>query len=123
MKIKIKTEGIEREANLNDSETAKQIYNKLPIESVVKRWGDEIYFDIPLHLNQEPDAKEDVNVGDLGFWSKGDCFCIFFGKTPASKNEKPRAASPVNIFGKVIGDIDIFKNVKDGEEIIIEKLG
>ena len=49
-------------------------------------------------------------------------FYVFFGKTPASTNEKPRAASPVNIFGKVIGDIDIFKNVKDGEEIIIEKL-
>jgi len=123
MKIRIIAKNIEKEAEVDDSETAKQIYSKLPFKSAVKTWGDEIYFEIPLHIEQASDAKADVEIGDLGFWPQGDCFCIFFGKTPASTDEKPRAASPVNVFGKVIGDVDIFKKINDGEEIVIEKKG
>ena len=64
-------------AELNSSETAKGIYNKLPIKGKINRWGDEIYFEVPVHLDLDEDfAKEVVGKGDLGFWPEGDCFCI-----------------------------------------------
>ena len=106
-------------AELNDSPTAQQIWQALPIEGKANRWGDEIYFEIPVKANQEPDAREQVEVGELGYWPVGHAFCIFFGPTPVSTDERPRAYSPVNILGRVIGDATRFRNVKDGMRVQI----
>ncbi|MBD3289347.1 hypothetical protein GF337_11140 [candidate division KSB1 bacterium] len=108
-------------AQLNNSETAEKIYDALPIEGIVKTWGDEIYFDIPVEIDQAPDAVADVEVGALGYWSAGSAFCIFFGRTPVSTGDKPRAASPVNVFGVVMDDPTILKSVKDGKHITISR--
>ena len=64
---------------------------------------------------------ERVEKGELGFWPEGDAFCIFFGPTPASTGDEIRPASAVNVFGKVIGDAAIFKQVPPGTKIIIER--
>ncbi|MBI2106165.1 hypothetical protein HYT56_05015 [Candidatus Woesearchaeota archaeon] len=121
MKIKIKSGNVEAKAELSDSYTAKRIFEKLPFSSLVQTWGDEIYFSIPIKLGED-DAKIEVEVGELGYWPPGNAFCIFFGRTPASKSNKPRAASNVNVFGKITGDPLVFKSVKDGSKIIVEKL-
>lgn len=120
-KIIIETDTITIEAELNDSSTARVIYDALPFSGSANRWGDEIYFTIPLHVEQEPDAKEEVEVGDLGFWPMGDAFCIFFGLTPVSKNDKPRAYSPVNIFGRVMSDPLVLKKIQSGTKIHVRK--
>jgi len=62
-----------------------------------------------------------VDKGDIAYWPQGKCFCIFFGKTPASEDNRPKAASKVNVFGKIIGDYNIFKQVKAGDQIAIAK--
>ena len=121
MKIKIKSGNIEANAELKNTETAKKIYDALPLTGMANRWGQEIYFSIPVYLEEEKDSKEVVGMGDVAYWPTGNCFCIFFGKTPASKGNEPRAASKVNVFGKVIGDTTMLKNIKDGDEIIISK--
>jgi hypothetical protein len=56
-------------------------------------------------------------VGELGYWPPGSAFCIFFGRTPASTDDRPRAASAVNIIGKVLGDATVFKAVASGTKI------
>lgn len=119
-KIRIKLENISVEGILNDTKTADAIWNALPIEGSVNLWGDEIYFSVPVKLSSEFE-KEVVELGDLGYWPPGAAFCIFFGKTPASKKDEIRPASPVNIFGKIISDLDSFKKAKSGEKIIVEK--
>ncbi|UCD41159.1 MAG: hypothetical protein JSV69_11290, partial [Chloroflexota bacterium] len=95
-KITIKFEELTFQAQLNESPTAAEIWKQLPFESRVNTWGEEIYFEIPLDMPQEPDAREVVAVGELGYWPVGRAFCIFFGPTPVSTDEKPRAYSPVN---------------------------
>ncbi len=120
MKIRIKTKDTNLLAELNDSDTARKIYDNLPITGSIKRWGDEIYFEIPVHIDEEDTATEILEVGDLGFWPQGDCFCIFFGRTPASQGDEIRAASKVNVFGKVENPA-ILKQTKDGDPITIEK--
>jgi len=107
------------EAELLDTPTARKIAQALPIEGSVNVWGDEIYFDIPLTIDQEPDASQDVAVGDLGYWPVGPAFCIFFGPTPVSSGDQPRAYSPVNVFGRVMGDPQLFKSVPGGATITI----
>jgi len=119
-KITIKTEDLKVDAGLNDSNTAQKIWEALPIEGSVNTWGDEIYFSIPVNIGVE-NAEEVVSEGDLGYWPPGSAFCIFFGLTPASQGDEIRPASPVNIFGKIIGDPKVFKKVSSGAKIIIEK--
>ena len=118
--ITIKVENIKIDAELNGSETAQKIWKALPIEGSVNIWGDEIYFSITVKVGLE-NAKAVVSEGDLGYWPPGNAFCIFFGPTPASHGEEIRPASPVNIFGKIIGDSQVFKKVCSGAKIIIEK--
>ncbi|MFC2098298.1 cyclophilin-like fold protein [Bacteroidota bacterium] len=118
-KIIIKSGDIKLHAELNDSETAKAVWDILPLEGVANVWGDEIYFTIPLHVDQEADARQEVEVGTLAFWPAGDAFCIFFGPTPVSITNKPRAYSPVNVFGKILGDATILKQVSDGEQVMV----
>jgi hypothetical protein len=119
-KITITVEDIKMSAELNDSETARKIWEALPIEGRVNTWGDEIYFSIPVNVGLE-NAKAVVSEGDLGYWPPGSAFCIFFGLTPASQGDEIRPASPVNVFGNIIGDPKAFKKVRSGAKIIVEK--
>lgn len=119
-RIKITAGKVRLEAELNDSPTAKAIFNALPIEAKANRWGGEIYFTIPVEAELEADAREVLEAGELGYWPAGNAFCMFFGKTPASKKDEIRAASAVNVIGKVKGDLSGLWNVADGAEVIIE---
>jgi hypothetical protein len=73
----------------------------------LSRWGEELYGEIPVSIDKE-NSQVDCEVGDVGYWPDGKGFCIFFGPTPASKGDKPKAASPVNIFARIEGDAKIF---------------
>lgn len=121
MKVRITVGDVTVEAVLDGSETAKAVYGILPVESGYSTWGDEIYFHIPLHLDYE-NQREVVEVGDLGYWPEGDCFCIFYGRTPASRGGEVRPASAVNVFG----GIDPVEAVKlrnaEADKIIVEKV-
>jgi hypothetical protein len=81
-------------------ETCKAIWEKLPFELNLARWGEELYGEIPVSIGKE-NSQVDCEIGDIGYWPDGNAFCIFFGPTPASKDDKPKAASPVNIFAKI----------------------
>ncbi|MFQ5483990.1 MAG: cyclophilin-like fold protein [Desulfobacterales bacterium] len=120
--ITISVEGLSLSAELNDSETAQKISEALPIEGTVNIWGEEIYFDIPVYADQASDAREEIEVGTLAYWPAGSALCIFFGRTPVSTGEKPRAYSPVNIVGHVSDDVEPLKSVSNGSTIRIAGL-
>jgi hypothetical protein len=120
-KIIISAGAVSLPAELNDSPTARQIWEVLPIAGKANVWGDEIYFEIPLVADQEPDARAEVEVGELGYWPVGRAFCIFFGPTPVSTDERPRAYSPVNVLGRVLGDVTEFRAVRGGETVHITR--
>lgn len=109
------------EAELNETDTARKIWDALPIEKRGNTWGDEIYFAIPVKAGEE-NPKEVVQEGDIAYWPPGSAFCIFFGPTPASRGNEIRPASPVNVVGKLLGDPKEFRKVSNGEKVIIEKV-
>ncbi len=117
-KVRITAGTIEAEAELNSTGTAREIWEALPIKGRVNLWGDEIYFSIPISLQLEA-GQEVVDAGDLGYWPDGNAFCIFFGATPVSRGDEIRPASPVTVFGKVIGDATIFRKVAGGTKITV----
>jgi len=118
--IRITVGQISAAAELNDSATASAIWDALPIEAKAETWGDEIYFGIPVRAEAER-AKEVVALGDLGYWPPGHAFCIFFGPTPASRGDEIRPASAVNVIGRVSGDATVFKKVRAGTRVTIER--
>ncbi len=119
--IQITAGSIALKATLYENETADAIWERLPIEGHTNRWGEEIYFPIPVELREAEDARQEMDIGELGYWPTGSAFCIFFGPTPVSRGSQPRAYSNVNPFGKVDGDATILSNVRDGEEIKVAK--
>jgi hypothetical protein len=118
--LRIKVGSVMALAELNDSKTAEAIWQALPLRGNINTWGEEIYFAIPLKMELE-DEQEVVSSGDLGYWPRGSAFCIFFGPTPVSREDEIRAASPVNTFGKLIDDPKVFKEVREGEIIVVER--
>ena len=119
--IRIQAGPVTALAELNDTKTADEVWGILPIAGEVNTWGDEVYFSIPLHIDPE-DGREVVDAGELGYWPTGSAFCIFFGPTPASLGDEIRAASAVNVFGRLTGDPQEFKAVGDGQRITIERV-
>ncbi len=116
--ISIVTERSTIKVKLNDTKTAKKLLKILPAYSRVNKWGDEIYFSIPMKAEIE-NGVEVVEVGTVAFWPPGSALCIFFGRTPASISNKPQAVSPVTVIGSVIGEESVknLKEIKDGEEV------
>jgi len=119
-KIKLSVGDVSLEGELNDTPTAVKVAEALPIKTAFSTWGDEIYFGIPVHADLDAGAREEVNMGDLGYWPPGNAFCIFFGPTPMSSGENIVPASAVNIIGKVQGDATRFKRVMHEKEILVE---
>ena len=118
--IKITAGEVEIEAELNDTRSGEMIAEALPIEGQANTWGEEIYFSIEVDCPEE-DPQPTVELGDLGYWPPGSAFCMFFGQTPMSSAEEIRPASPVNIIGKMTGDLDALKAVRSGAAVVIEK--
>lgn len=109
-------------AEIFDTATGRAIYDSLPIKCNVSSWGNEIYFELPVNVELEEGAQAEVSVGDLAYWPNMPAFCIFYGPTPVSTGENPAAASPVNVFGKLLEtDINRLSRIKDGENVIVEK--
>jgi hypothetical protein len=108
-------------ARLEDNETAQAIWDALPFEGSANRWGDEIYFTIPVELQEASDARQVMSLGELGYWPVGSAFCIFFGPTPVSHADEPRAYSNVNPFGQIDSDITNLRKVKSGEMVSVRR--
>jgi hypothetical protein len=111
--IRIKAKRVEMTATLNESATAKKLWEALPIESQARLWGKEVYFEIPIHMDAD-DAQAKVPSGTVAFWPDGDCLCLFYGQTPAS---------PVNVVGTLEGDPNELAKIKSGEPIRVERAG
>jgi hypothetical protein len=117
-RIRIAAGDVEATAELNSTATAEAIWEELPIKGRASLWGNEIYFSIPPSLRLE-NGQELVSMGDLGYWPEGNAFCIFFGATPVSRGNEIRPASPVTVFGKIMGDATILRKVAAGTEITV----
>lgn len=118
--IKIQAGPVYAEAELNDTDTARAVWNALPVRATANTWGEEIYFEIPLRHPLEL-GQEVVQAGDLGYWPTGRAFCIFFGPTPASKGDEIRPASPVTVIGHLRSNPQSFRHVRDGVRVVITR--
>ncbi len=118
--LRIRGEEADLKVDLGGGPTAEEIWGRLPYEASASRWGDEIYFEIPVSVGPEDEARETVEVGDVCYWPQGEALCIFFGPTPASVDEKPKAASPVTVVGRISEGLDNVERIESGETLKVE---
>ena len=100
--------------------TAEAVWAALPVQGHANTWGEEIYFAVGIGADREKEQQV-VEKGDVAYWPPGDALCIFFGPTPASRGDEIRAASPVNVFGRVHGNPAVFGRVRQGDVITVAK--
>ena len=119
-RIKIEAGGVTVTATLNDSATADLVWDALPIEAQASTWGDEIYLSTAVSAGED-DARETVDLGDVGYWPPGQALCLFFGPTPMSRGDEIRPASPVNVLGRIDGDPTVLRPVAAGARVTVER--
>ena len=111
--------GLSLEAELLDTPTAQAIAAALPVTSSVMTWGEEVYFDVPVDVAREADARPVVTAGEIAYWPDGTAIAIGFGRTPVSRGDEIRLASPVNIWAKALSDVKALKAVKAGTKVTV----
>jgi hypothetical protein len=122
MRIRFDIGGVILDAELLDTPTAKAIAAALPISSSALTWGEEVYFDVPVDVKREKDTRAVVTPGEIAYWPDGPAIAIGFGRTPVSKGDETRLASPCNVFARALGDVKALKSVRAGARIRVTKL-
>ncbi|MBI2495261.1 MAG: hypothetical protein HYY90_04740 [Candidatus Omnitrophica bacterium] len=119
MKVRIEAGQGAFEAELREGPIAQALLERLPLTATVQRWGEEIYFDVPVTMKNTAPTRE-VKVGDIAYWPDGPSLCIFFGKTPASKGNEPRPASDVTIIGHTDAPPALLRSIAEDTPITLE---
>lgn len=122
MRIRFDFGSLTLDAEMLDTPTAKAIAAALPLESSALTWGDEVYFDVSIETSREKGARAVVTPGEIAYWPDGHAIAIGFGRTPISKGDETRLASPCNIWARALGDVKTLKAVRAGTKIKVSEI-
>jgi len=121
-RLRIRAGDVELHARLHDTPTADELWMLLPVESRATRWGEEFYFRVPAMMaEREDDARDVMEIGEIGYWVEGQAVAIFFGPTPASRGDEPRAAAAVNVVGAIERNAEALSRLPDGVVFHLEE--
>jgi len=110
------------DAELLDTPTAKAIAAALPVTSRAMTWGEEVYFNVPVSVAREGDARAVITPGEIAFWPDGPAVALGYGRTPISRGEETRLASPCNVFARALSDVKALSAVRAGAAVTVTRI-
>lgn len=110
------------DAELLDTPTARAVAASLPVSSSAMTWGEEVYFEVPVKIARESDARAVVTPGEIAYWPDGHCIALGYGRTPISRGDETRLASPCNVFAKALSDVKALAKVRAGAKVEVTKV-
>jgi len=121
VRIRIRWPAGEATGVLDDTPTARKVFESLPCQSTANTWGDEVYFSVPVRAELDANPKQVVDPGAICFWVQGSSLALPFGPTPVSEGTECRLVTAVNILGRLDGDPRALASVRDGDPIAVER--
>jgi len=92
--------------------TIEALLRAMPIEGRAATWKEEIYFETSVKVGTEKE-KTRVEKGTIAYWPLGSAVCVFYGES--------QPYSPVNVIGKIIEGLDLFRKVRQGSRIVLQR--
>jgi hypothetical protein len=120
--IIIAFDGVTITLDLFDTPTADAVWVALPFDGEVLTWGEEIYFGVPVSVAREDDARAVVTPGEIAYWPDGESIAIGFGRTPLSRGDETRLASPCNIWATTADDVRRLSRVSAGTPVSLSRV-